>query len=93
MFGLPFGSSVFSKWFISSINSWQNSGVNTWKAKTFLAEGNMKNMTLVLDKKERYTQGEIDLLFNAIVPKIIYGFSVYAPSVSDLAAVQALYIC
>ena len=53
----------------------------------------MQNMTLVLNEKEGYTQGEIDHLFNTIVPKIIYRFSVYGPSVSDLAAVQALYIC
>ena len=53
----------------------------------------MQNMTLLLSEKEGYTQGEIDLLFNTIVPKIKYGFSVYAPSVSDITAVQALYIC
>ena len=29
----------------------------------------MQNMTLVLNEKEGYTQGEIDLLFNTIVPK------------------------
>ena len=59
-------------------------------------------MTLVLNKKERYTQGEIDLLFNTIVPKIMYGFSVYEPSISALLLCkvfnkisqdQALYIC
>ena len=49
----------------------------------------MQNMTLVLNKKEGYTQGEIDLLFNVIVPKIMYGFSVYEPHVSDLTAVQS----
>ena len=58
-----------------------------------MAVGNIQNMTLVLNEKEGYTQGEIDHLFNTIVPKIVYGFSVYGPSVSDLAAVQALYIC
>ena len=47
-------------------------------------------MTLVLNENEGYTQGEIDLLFNhAIVPKIMYGFSVNASSISDLTAVQS----
>ena len=46
-------------------------------------------MTLVLNEKEGYTQGKIDLLFNAIVPKIMNGFSVHAPNVSDLTAVQS----
>ena len=40
--------------------------------------------------KEGYTQGENDLLFNAIVlPKIMYGLSVYAASISDFTSVQS----
>ena len=36
---------------------------------------------------------EKDHLFNAIVlSKILYGFSVYAPSVSDLTIVQSLFL-
>ena len=47
-------------------------------------------MTLVLNEKEGHTQEETDLLFNhAIVPKIMYRFSVYEPRVSDLTAVQS----
>ena len=41
-------------------------------------------------RKEGYTQGELDHPFNAIVlPKILYGLSVYAASASDLTAVQS----
>jgi len=41
-------------------------------------------------RKEGYTQGKLDHLFNAIVlPKILYDLSVYAASASDLTAVQS----
>ena len=49
----------------------------------------MIKSAMFLNEKEGYTQGKIDLLFNAIVPKIMYGFSVYVPSISDLTAVQS----
>ena len=40
-------------------------------------------------RKEGYTQEEIDHLFDMIVlPKLLYGLSVYAASSSDLAVVQ-----
>ena len=40
--------------------------------------------------KEGYTQGETDFLFNAIVlPKIMYGLSVYTASISGLISVQS----
>ena len=36
-----------------------------------------------------YTQDEIDHLFNSIViPKLLYGLSVYGASVSDLTVIQ-----
>ena len=40
-------------------------------------------------RKEGYTQDEIDHLFNSIViPKLLYGLSVYAASVSELTVIQ-----
>ena len=43
-------------------------------------------------RKKGYTQGKTDLLLKAIVlPKIVYGLSFYAASVSDLAASQSFY--
>ena len=40
-------------------------------------------------RKEGYTQDEIDHLFNSIViPKLLYGLSVYGASVSDLTVIQ-----
>ena len=39
--------------------------------------------------KEGYTQDEIDHFFNSVViPKLLYGLSVYAASVSDLTVIQ-----
>ena len=40
-------------------------------------------------RKDGYTQDEIDHLFNSIViPKLLYGLSVYAASVSELTVIQ-----
>ena len=40
-------------------------------------------------RKDGYTQDEIDHLFNSIViPKLLYGLSVYAASISDLNVIQ-----
>ena len=40
--------------------------------------------------KDGYTQDEIDHLFNSIViPKLLYGLSVYAASISDLNVIHS----